>query len=113
MAISEYWLPIILEGISWVREGLGPSKKELKIQISDLDKQVQSLAHGNEVLTNNLGLIVQAILNQLKTYSNCTINADTIVFVSENTGNLNFEKSIIPNSFLCDDIIPKKQVEKI
>lgn len=43
MAISEQWLPIISEVISWIRENIGPSKKELKLQVSDLKKQVQGI----------------------------------------------------------------------
>lgn len=110
MAISEQWLPIIGEGISWVREGLGPSKKELKIQISDLEKQVQNLASGNVVLTNHLESIVQAILNQLKADSNYTINADAIILIGENTGNVDVTRPIISNSFISGDAISKKQV---
>lgn len=112
MAISEQWLPIISEGISWVKEKLGPSKKELKIQVSDLEKQVQTLASGNTVLVNNLGLIIQAILKQLKTDSNYTINADAIIFIGENTGSVEFTKPIISSSSISGDVVSKKQVEK-
>lgn len=112
MAISEQWLPIISEGISWVREKLGPSKKELKIQVADLEKQVQTLASGNTVLVNNLGLIIHEILKQLRTDSNYTINADTIVFVGENTGSVDVTKPIISSSSISGDIVSKKRVGK-
>lgn len=112
MAISEQWLPIISEGISWVKEKLGLSKKELKIQVSDLEKQVQTLASGNTVLVNNLGLIIQAILKQLRTDGNYTINADTIIFIGENTGSVDVTKPIISSSSICGDVVSKKQVEE-
>ena len=113
MAINEQWLPIISEGISWVKEKLGPSKKELKIQVSDLEKQVQALVSGNTVLVNNLGLIIQAILNQLRTESNYCINTDTIIFIGENTGSVNVTKPIISRSSISGDVVSRNQGEKI
>lgn len=113
MAINEQWLPIISEGISWVKEKLGPSKKELKIQVSDLEKEVQTLVSGNTVLVNNLGLIIQAILNQLRTESNYYINADTIIFIGENTGSVDVTKPIIFGSSISGDVVSKNQGGKI
>lgn len=113
MAINEQWLPIISEGISWVKEKLGPSKKELKIQVSDLEKQVQALVSGNTILVNNLGLIIQAILNQLRTESNYCINADTIIFIGENTGSVDVTKPIISGSSISGDVVSRNQGEKI
>ena len=113
MAINEQWLPIISEGISWVKEKLGPSKKELKIQVSDLEKQVQALVSGNTVLVNNLGLIIQAILNQLRTESNYCINADTIIFIGENTGPVDVTKPIISGSSISGNVVSRNQGEKI
>lgn len=110
MAINEQWLPIISEGISWVRELIGPSKKELKIQISDLEKQIETLTAGNTVLANNFGLITQAILKQLKTESSFTINSDTIVFIGENTGSVDISKPVISGNSISGDVIAKKQV---
>ena len=110
MAINEQWLPIISEGISWVRELIGPSKKELKIQISDLEKQVETLTAGNTVLANNFGLITQAILKQLKTESSFTINSDTIVFIGENTGAVDISKPVISGNSISGDVVAKKQV---
>lgn len=78
MAINEQWIPIICEGIAWVKENIGPSKKELKVRISDLEKQVQMLANGNIALINNLGLITQAILMQLKMEGCYNINFNMI-----------------------------------
>ena len=112
MAISEQWLPIILEGVSWVKEKLGPSKKELKIQISDLEKQVQAFAIGNAVLINNFELIIQEILKQLKTDSDYAINADTIVFIGENTGIVDVAKSMTYNCVDSDDVVSKKKIEE-
>lgn len=113
MAISEKWLPIISEGVSWVKENLGPSKKELKIRISDLENQVQTLVSGNAVLVNNLELIMQAILKQLKTDCNYTINVDTIILVGENTGTVDISKPVISNSYISSDVVAKKQVAEI
>lgn len=110
MAISEQWLPIIAEGISWVKEGFGPSKKELKIQISALEKQVQNLTLGNSALTNNLELIVQEILNKLKADGSYTVNADAIILIGENTGIVNVPKPTISNSLISNDVISKKRV---
>ena len=110
MAINEQWLPIISEGISWVRELIGPSKKELKIQISDLEKQIETLTAGKTVLANNFGLITQAILKQLKTESSFTINSDTIVFIGENTGSVDISKPVISGNSISGDVIAKKQV---
>lgn len=112
MAINEQWLPIISEGISWVKEKLGPSKKELKIRVSDLEKQVQALASGNTVLVNNLGLIIQAVLKQLRTDGNYYINADTIIFIGENKGSFDVTKSVISSSSISGDVVSKKQVEE-
>lgn len=108
MAINEQWIPVILEGVSWVKEKLGPSKKELKIQISDLQKQVQALSAGNTALVYNQGLIIEAVLNHLKSDNNYTINADTIVFIGENMGSVDVTKPIITDSYISGDVATKK-----
>lgn len=113
MAISEKWIPIITEGVSWVKNNLGSSKRELKVKISDLEKQVQTLVSGNIALTNCLELIVQAILKQLEMDRNYSINADTIILVGENTGSINVTKSMISNSYMFGDVVEKKQVAEI
>lgn len=111
MAVSEQWLPIISEGLSWVKDKLGPSKKELKIQVSDLEKQVRTLVSGNTALVNNLGLILQEIIKQLRADSNYSINANTIIFIGENAGSVDASKSIISRSAISGDAVFKKQVE--
>ena len=95
MAINAQWIPIISESISWVSDKLGPSKKQLNIRISDLEQQVQLLTAGNDVLTSNLNLIIQAILTQLQASNNFIINADSICLVGKNTGTINTQKSFI------------------
>lgn len=110
MTINEQWLPVISEGISWVKEKLGPSKKELMIQVSELEKQVQLLASGNAILVDNLGLIIQAILEKLKQDNSYTVNADTIVFIGNNSGTVEFTKPKISNSAVLGDVASKKQV---
>lgn len=108
MAISEEWLPVIAEGVSWVKDKFGPSKKELEVRVSDLEKQVHILVAGNATLVNSLGLITQAILQQLKS-DDYTINADTIVFVGENSGYIDIPQSIVSNSFTSGDVVVQEQ----
>lgn len=110
MAINEQWIPIIGECVSWIRETIGPSKKELKMQVSDLEKQVKNLLNGNTVLANNYSLITQAILKQLKTEKNFSVSADTIIFVGENNGVLDVVNPVISESFISGNIVAKKQV---
>lgn len=38
-------IPVVLEGIKWVKDMLGPSKKELKVKITDLEDQVKILSY--------------------------------------------------------------------
>ena len=45
----------------------------------------------------------QAILQQLKS-DDYTINADTIVFVGENTGYIDIPQSVVSNSFISGDV---------
>ena len=108
MAIDEQWIPVIREVILWVKEKLGPSNKELKMQISDLEKQVQALSAGNTTLVYNQRLIIEAVLNHLKSDNSYTINADTIVFVGENMGSFDFTKPIITDSYILGDVATKK-----
>ena len=95
MAINESWLPVISEALTWVREKTGPSKKELKIKVSDLEAQVKTLASGNAELLMNMNTIVQAILTQLATTEGCYINAETVILVGENKGSLGFTRNAI------------------
>lgn len=103
MAISEQWLPVIAEGISWVKDKLGPSKKELKICVSDLKKQMQALAYGNSLLSENLSLIIQAVINQLQSEGNYIINADSIVFIGNNDGYIDLTAPKITRYSLTHD----------
>ena len=112
MAINESWLPIIAEGVTWVKEQFGPSKNDLKIQISDLENQVRMLAAGNTALINSLGLITQAVLRQLQSNGYNTVNADTIVFVGENDGSITAtSKSENFGNSLSADVFPTTQEE--
>ena len=95
MAINAQWIPIISESLSWVNNKIGPSKKELRIKVSDLEQQVQLLTAGNAALTRNLNLIIQAILNQLQFSNSVIVNADTICLVGKNTGIISTEKNFI------------------
>ena len=53
MAINEQWLPVIAEGVSWVKDKFGPSKKELEVRVSDLEKQLYILTAGNTILISS------------------------------------------------------------
>lgn len=88
MEESEIIVPVILEGVKWVKDKLGPSKKELKIMIADLESQVKTLSYGNTTLLESMEQIVIAILERLKTDGNYTINADTIIHIENNHGTI-------------------------
>lgn len=105
MAINEQWIPIIAGVSSWVKDNLGPSKKELKIQIADLEKQVKTLSDGNATIVDNMSLIIQAIISQIKSDNNFTINAETIVFIGENCGTVDMPKTTLINSTVSEDVI--------
>ena len=104
MAINESWLPVISEALTWVREKTGPSKKELKIKVSDLEAQVKTLASGNAELLMNMTTIVQAILTQLATTEGCYINAETVILVGENKGSLGFTRNAISGDTVSRNI---------
>ena len=89
MASNELWLPIISTVVSWVKENLGPSKKELKIQLKDLQEQVVALAKGNAAILDNMGMIIRAILSELKADNQYVINAEQIVYIDSNSGSIN------------------------
>lgn len=86
MDTNELLVPVILEGVSWVKEKLGPSKKELKLKIADLESQIKALSYGNLKLVENMEQIVNAVLDKLKLDGNYTIYADTIVKIENNNG---------------------------
>ena len=111
VAIDAQWIPVISEGVSWVTSKLGPSKKELNIKISELEQQVQLLMAGNVALTNNLNLIIQAILNQLQASNSFIINADSISLVGSNSGVINTEKSYIAAEKIYNDIVQSEKKE--
>lgn len=113
MAINEQWLPVVTEVVTWVKNNFGPSKKELKMQISDLEKQVRTLADGNAAVINNMSLIIQAILSQIKSDNGFAVNADTIVLVGENTGSIDIPKTTINKGTVLGDVALKKQVVEI
>ncbi len=91
MAINSQWIPIISESISWINNQFGPSKKELQLKISDLERQVEFLAKGNSTLIENLNSIIQAILLKLNSSNEYIINSDYI-YIGENIGNMKTEK---------------------
>ena len=88
--INAEWLPVISEGVKWVRDKMGPSKKELKLRISDLESQVSTLAYGNKELIDNMQIIITAILENLKEDNKLEINADNIILIQDNSGKICF-----------------------
>ena len=112
MAISEQWIPIVSSAVSWVKDNFGPTKKELKVQVTDLEKQVQALAKGNAAIVNNMSLILQAVLSKIKSDNNYLVNAETIVYVGTNNGTLDIPKTSINSSCISKDTIVQKQVVK-
>lgn len=88
MAINEMWLPIISTVVAWAKENMGPSKKELKIQVEDLQKQVATLAQGNVAVMDNMSLIIRAILSELRCENQYVINVDQMVYVGSNNGSV-------------------------
>ena len=88
--INAEWLPVISEGVKWVRDKMGPSKKELKLRISDLESQVSTLAYGNKELIDNMQIIITEILENLKEDNKLEINADNIILIQDNSGKICF-----------------------
>lgn len=86
MDFDEPWIPIVYEGIKWVKENMKPTKKELKLKISDLEEQLKILSYGNQVLMDNIDHIMSIILSKLKTEEHYIVNADTFIQVNENSG---------------------------
>ena len=80
MAINEKWLPVVTGAVSWIKNNIGPSRKELEVQIADLEKQVRVLADDNAMVINNMNLIIQAILSQIKTDSDFSVTTDAIIW---------------------------------
>ena len=62
LAANEQWIPIISEVLSWIKAMHGPTKRELRIKVSELEQKVQLLTDGNVTLANNIELITSEIL---------------------------------------------------
>lgn len=91
MALEEKWVTIIAAGVdtlrNYIKDSLGPSKKELKIKIEELNKMVDRLADQNMQMSSSMANITQAILDQLSTEYNIAINVDSITIIGQNTTN--------------------------
>ena len=88
MEFNEQWIPIIHESIQWVKDKMKPTKTDLKLKISDLEEQVKMLSYGNQVLTKNIGDILSIVLSKLEMEEKYIINADTIVQIKDNGGQI-------------------------
>lgn len=86
MAISESMLNVVSAGINWINENLGTSKKEMQVQIRDLEKEIARLTEGNKELSDNMTLISMAIISHLRNNPGYTISADSITFAGVNNG---------------------------
>ena len=94
MVETKQLIPIISEGVKWVKEKMSPSKKDLKLRIIDLEAEVRMLSYGNQTFIQNFGQIMAAILAQLKNEGSYSITADTIIQIGENNGCLLIEQSV-------------------
>ena len=88
MGFNEQWVPVIAESVKWVKDKLGPSKKELQIKVTDLESQVKALSFGNATLSKSMEQIITEVLNQLVN-GGYRIVDNTIVFVKDNHGQIN------------------------
>lgn len=96
MEIDEAWIPIISQSLEWIRGKMGPSKKDLKIKIEELEEKVNLLSYGNEVLMHNTMQIMEVIISQLKGSGNYVINADTIMQINQDSNsklNINLDRT--------------------
>ena len=103
MEVNEQWLPIISETINWIREKMKPTKKELELKITDLEEQVKILSYGNQSLKKDIEQIMSIIISQLKSDGQYLINADTIVYIVENSGQMHIAKDDSIKNISCDN----------
>lgn len=88
MEIDEAWIPIISQSLEWIRGKMGPSKKDLKIRIDELEERVNLLSYGNEILMQNTIQIMEVIIYQLKGSGDYVINADTIIQINQDNNSI-------------------------
>ena len=118
MAINALWIPIINEAVSWVAGRFNSNsnsnipQKDLQLKISELEHQVQSLTAGNEMLMQNLNLIIQAVLQQLKDARGFTVNADSIFLIGENSGSIHQEDHSVLSDKNIGGIKQRKKKEE-
>lgn len=103
MEINEIWIPIIEEAVKWVKNKMKPTKRELQLKVSDLEEQVKILSYGNKSLSNNIENIMSIIIALLKSDDQYRINADTIIQVIENSGQVHIVKEDKTNNILSRD----------
>ncbi len=96
MDINKLIIPIVSQGIQWVNEKMKPSKKELELKISELEKQVETLVCDNVFLQKKINEIVYAILTQLESRGNYVINADSIIQIDGNYDTVQIMKESVP-----------------
>lgn len=95
MLLDEHLIPVIYEGVRWVKERMGPSKKVLKLRISDLEDRIRDLSSGKQATQQSIEQIMRIILEMLSAERSYIINADTIIQVKENNGQVNIEQKNI------------------
>lgn len=88
MQIEETWIPIISQSLEWIKGKMGPSKKDLKIKIDELEEKVNLLSYGNEALLQNTMKIMGIIISQLKESGNYVVNAGTIMQINNESNNI-------------------------
>lgn len=76
------FLPIILEGVKWIKEKMKPTKQDLKLKISELEEEIKILSYGNQLLINNMELIILKIIDMLKLEKYNIINSGAIIQIN-------------------------------
>ena len=59
----------------------------------------------NNIMVDNMNLLLNAILSHIRSDSMYTINAETIIYVDKNYGNLDASQVMIVDSEVADTVI--------
>lgn len=93
-SFTELCAPIIDQGLNWVKGMIGPSKKELQVEISELEKQIKTLSYGNQFLAQNIQQIMDIVLNRLMQSGDYFINSGNIIKIEGNTGSVQIRQEV-------------------
>lgn len=74
--------PIATEAVKWVKEKIGPSKKDIRIEISELKEKIKELSYGQHLTEVQLSSILNCVIESLNNNSKCEIKNNVInIFV--------------------------------